>query len=87
MTDKATKGEWRYDANKITIEADGQLIALLNGRRDDEEFDANGRLMAASKDLAQSLQMLVEETSSVDVVRVNFARERAQAAPRKAGVL
>lgn len=86
MTDKATKGEWRYDSGKLCVVVEEKAIADLFGYGSDEEINANGRLMAASKDLAQALERLVNESSD-DNHRIAFARAGAQAALRKAGVL
>lgn len=87
MTDKATKGEWRYNWHEWLVECNGKVVADIETKGiQEDEVNANGRLMAASKDLAQALERLVNESSD-DNHRIAFARAGAQAALRKAGVL
>lgn len=53
---KHTPGPWRKDNNPRNIIANGRDIAHTWGRFEDDEADANARLIAAAPDLLNELR-------------------------------
>ena len=48
---KFTQGKWIFDDEYIFTANKGRLIADVMGKRDKDEFNANGRLIAAAPEM------------------------------------
>lgn len=53
MSEMFTPGEWKYEHDCVFAEGEGLICEVFPLRA---EYEANGRLLAASKDLHEALQ-------------------------------
>lgn len=69
-TTKFTPGPWRLDAStagcKEILTSEDQSLAFTDGLNDDEEDEANGRLMAAGPEMYAVLQRISEHFRDTD---------------------
>ncbi len=68
LNDQHTPGPWKRFGNYKILDATGALVAeVTKNGLDDPEVDANARLIAASPDLADMLDQLIELMPTDDI--------------------
>lgn len=73
---KYTEGEWKVEAKNL-IKCNGEQIGSANSMLD--EYEANAKLMAASKDLLEALKAMLSRFESTDLGMAKADHVRQQA--------